>query len=143
MVIPLVGTGKVLGALSIGRVSGRAVFTTADLSMATGFANHASVALELAAARADQQRVVLLEDRDRIARDLHDHVIQQLFAIGLSVQSVATLIGPDEVAGQKLQARVADIDRTIRQIRTSVFELRGPLAAGPQGVAAVSAADRW
>ena len=134
MVIPLVGTGKVLGALSIGRVSGRAVFTTADLSMATGFANHASVALELAAARADQQRVVLLEDRDRIARDLHDHVIQQLFAIGLSVQSVATLIGPDEVAGQKLQARVADIDRTIRQIRTSIFELRGPLAAGPQGL---------
>jgi signal transduction histidine kinase len=134
MVIPLVATGKVLGALSIARVTGRPVFTAADLSMATGFANHASVALELAAARADQQRVVLLEDRDRIARDLHDHVIQQLFAIGLSVESVATLIAPNEAAAQKLHARVADIDRTIRQIRTSIFELRGPLATGPDGL---------
>ena len=53
--------------------------------MSTTFADHAAVALELAAARADQQRMLLLEDRDRIARDLHDHVIQRMFAIGLSV----------------------------------------------------------
>ena len=63
--------------------------------MAAGFASHASVALELADARAAEQRVVLLEDRERIARDLHDHVIQELFAIGLSLESV----GGDDRAG--------------------------------------------
>ncbi|CAN5489000.1 GAF domain-containing sensor histidine kinase [soil metagenome] len=133
MVIPLVGTGKVLGALTIARAVGSQVFTVTDLSMATGFANHASVAIELAAARADQQRVILLEDRDRIARDLHDHVIQQLFAIGLSLEGVASIVAPNEVAVQRLHERVADIDRTIRQIRTSIFELRGPLGGTRDG----------
>jgi signal transduction histidine kinase len=132
MVIPLVGTGKVLGAITIARTAGRAAFSTADLSMASGFANHASVAIELAAARADQQRMVLLEDRDRIARDLHDHVIQQLFAIGLSLEGVAGMIGTN-AAAQTLHDRVGDLDRTIRQIRTSIFELRGPLGGGPDG----------
>jgi signal transduction histidine kinase len=85
------------------------------------------VALELATARSDQQRVVLLEDRDRIARDLHDHVIQQLFAIGLSLESVATMVASNQTAAERLHAGVADLDRTIRQIRTSIFELRGPI----------------
>lgn len=133
MVIPLVGTGKVLGALTIARAVGRPAFSSTDLRMAAGFASHASVAIELAAARSDQQRVILLEDRDRIARDLHDHVIQQLFAIGLSLEGVAATLGPDHAAAQKLHERVTDLDRTIRQIRTSIFELRGPLGAGPDG----------
>ena len=97
--------------------------------MATTFANHASIALELADARIDQQRVVLLEDRDRIARDLHDHVIQRLFAIGLTVQSVAGTMATDDRAA-RLERVVSDIDDTIRQTRTSIFELRGPL--GPE-----------
>lgn len=133
MVIPLVGTGRVVGALTIARVVGRPTFSTNDLSMAAGFANHAAIAIELAAARSDQQRMVLLEDRDRIARDLHDHVIQQLFAIGLSLEGVAAMVGPNDKVVQKLHERVADIDRTIRQIRTSIFELRGPLGGGPAG----------
>ena len=57
--------------------------------MAEAFANHAALARELVEARANQQRLAVLEDRDRIARDLHDHVIQRLFAAGLSVQSLA------------------------------------------------------
>ncbi|MEO8749448.1 histidine kinase [Dermatophilaceae bacterium Sec6.4] len=97
--------------------------------MATTFANHAAVALELADARADQQRVILLEDRDRIARDLHDHVIQRLFASGLTLQSLASGLGSDP-RGDRLSRVVTDIDDTIRQIRTSIFKLRGPLAAG-------------
>jgi signal transduction histidine kinase len=102
--------------------------------MAAGFANHAGVALELAAARNDQQKVALLEDRDRIARDLHDHVIQQLFAIGMSVESVATLVGSNGLAAEKLHTQVANLDRTIRQIRTSIFELRGPLVGSRAGL---------
>ena len=80
MVLPLVGSQRVRGALLVGRFQGRHRFDDADLDMAMTFANHAALALEPADARNDQQRVVLLEDRDRIARDLHDHVIQRLFA---------------------------------------------------------------
>ncbi|HZY75491.1 MAG TPA: GAF domain-containing protein [Jatrophihabitantaceae bacterium] len=129
MVVPLVGTQRMRGALVVGRVQGRRRFEDTDLDMATTFANHAAVALELADARADQQRVLLLEDRDRIARDLHDHVIQQLFAAGLSVQSVAATLGGD-ARSQRLERVVSGIDDTIRQIRTTIFQLRGPL--GPQ-----------
>jgi signal transduction histidine kinase len=134
MVLPLIGSEKVRGVLSMARARGRRSFTPSDLNMAGGFANHASVALELADARSAEQRIVLLEDRERIARDLHDHVIQELFAIGLSLESAAALIGPEHPATQRVQQRVADIDRTIRQIRTSIFELRGPLAAPAEGL---------
>jgi len=129
MAIPLVGARGARGALVVGRLHGRRGFTDADLEMATTFANHAAVALELADARTDQQRVVLLEDRDRIARDLHDHVIQRLFSAGLSVQSVASGL-PDAERAARLARVVDDLDETIRQIRTSIFELRGAL--GPQ-----------
>ena len=129
MVLPLVGTQRMRGALVVGRLHGRHRFDEADLAMATTFANHAAVALELADARADQQRVVLLEDRDRIARDLHDHVIQRLFAAGLTVQSVAAGLRGDDLA-ERLERVVSGIDETIRQIRTSIFELRGHL--GPE-----------
>ena len=98
MVVPLGAETRTRGALVIGRLRGRPGFADADLEMATTFANHAAIALELADARTDQQRIVLLEDRDRIARDLHDHVIQRLFAIGLTVQSVASALGADERA---------------------------------------------
>ncbi|MDT4932892.1 MAG: hypothetical protein QOK11_784 [Pseudonocardiales bacterium] len=129
MALPLVGLRGTRGALIVGRLHGRSRFDEADLDMAMTFANHAAVALELADARADQQRIVLLEDRDRIARDLHDHVIQRLFAAGLTVQSVASGLGTDERA-RRLDRVVSGIDDTIRQIRTSIFQLRGQL--GPQ-----------
>jgi signal transduction histidine kinase len=129
MVVPLGGSSGQRGALVIGRLRGRHRFADADLEMATTFANHAAIALELADARTDQQRIVLLEDRDRIARDLHDHVIQRLFAIGLTVQSVAAGLGPDDRA-DRLNRVVNDLDETIRQTRTSIFQLRGPL--GPE-----------
>jgi signal transduction histidine kinase len=129
MVLPLVASQRVRGALTIGRLNGRHRFTEADLDIATTFANHAAVALELADGRAHRQRMALLEDRDRIARDLHDHVIQRLFAAGLTVQSVASALGGDGHSA-RLGRVVSDIDETIRQIRTSIFQLRGPL--GPE-----------
>ncbi|MEO6703037.1 MAG: GAF domain-containing protein [Jatrophihabitantaceae bacterium] len=128
MVLPLGSSQRVRGALIVCRLRGRAGFADADLEMATTFANHAAIALELADARADQQRVVLLEDRDRIARDLHDHVIQRLFAAGLSVESIAAAEA-DRAVGRRLGLVVTDIDDTIRQIRMSIFQLRGPLVA--------------
>jgi signal transduction histidine kinase len=127
MVLPLGGQQNIRGVLIVARARGGPRFSTADLDMAATFAGHAAVALELADARADQQRVVLLEDRDRIARDLHDHVIQRLFGAGLSVEGVASGMAPTP-ATARLAEVVADIDETIRQIRTSIFQLRGPLA---------------
>ena len=129
MALPLIGRAATRGALMIARMHSGKRFDESDLDTAMAFASHAALALELADARADQQRMVLFEDRDRIARDLHDHVIQKLFASGLTIQSVAAVIN-NEPQADRLRAVVDGIDETIRQIRTSIFELSGQL--GPQ-----------
>jgi signal transduction histidine kinase len=134
MVVPLSGTGLPRGVLSVLRTRGRRAFSPSDLAMAAGFATHASVALELADSRAAEQRLILLEDRDRIAMDLHDHVIQEMFAIGLSLQSIAGQLGNNERLAGRLLQKVEDIDRTIRRIRTSIFELRGAVTATSDGL---------
>jgi signal transduction histidine kinase len=103
--------------------------------MAAGFAAQASVAIELAEARSEQNRAAMLDERDRIAADLHDHVIQRLFATGLGLQSVAGLIGPGRVADRISQA-IIDLDDTISQIRTTIFQLHratGAVASGLRG----------
>jgi signal transduction histidine kinase len=132
MAVPLQGTGRPRGVLSVMRTRDRRGFSSTDLAMAAGFASHASVALELADSRAAEQKLVLLEDRDRIAMDLHDHVIQELFAIGLGLEGVAAQV--PEVQSQRIRQRVDDLDRTIRRIRTSIFELRGNLAMTSDGL---------
>jgi signal transduction histidine kinase len=132
MAVPLQGTGRPRGVLSLMRTRDRRGFSSTDLKMAAGFASHASIALELADSRAAEQKLVLLEDRDRIAMDLHDHVIQELFAIGLGLEGVAIQV-PD-LQSQRIRQRVDDIDRTIRRIRTSIFELRGNLGTTSDGL---------
>jgi signal transduction histidine kinase len=134
MSLPLRGSGPTRGLLTVVRRRGRPGFSSTELAMAAGFAAHASVALELADSRAAEQRLILLEDRDRIARDLHDHVIQELFAIGLNLEGVAQQLGPDGPLGQRVSQRVDDLDRTIRRIRTSIFELRGSMAGPSHGL---------
>jgi signal transduction histidine kinase len=122
LVVPLQGSERVYGVLVAARRSGRAVFTADDLAMAAGFANQAAVAVELAEARAEQHRIAMLNERDRIAADLHDHVIQRIFAAGLSLQAVAASLGQDPAADRVL-ATVDGLDDTIRQIRTTIFQL--------------------
>jgi two-component system, NarL family, sensor histidine kinase DevS len=123
MALPLRGETGPGGAIVAGRIIPHAPFTDADLDMAEAFASQAAIALELSDARADQQRLGVLEDRDRIARDLHDHVIQRLFAAGLSLQSIAASVD-DEAVGQRLTRTVDELDDTIRQIRTTIFALQ-------------------
>jgi len=130
MVLPLVGAEQARGALVVGRLSGGPVFTPNDLELATTFANQAAVALELSEARQDKERMQLFEDRDRIARDLHDHVIQQLFASGLTLQGIA-MGQSDRVQADRIEQVVESLDLAIRQIRNSIFELRDHV--GPQG----------
>jgi signal transduction histidine kinase len=122
MAVPLVSAGVLL----VGRLQGSPRFSRSDLEMAADFAGQASVAMELAAARRSRERVALLEDRGRIARDLHDHVIQQLFATGLDLQSVAGATTPE--LADRIAASVLDIDTSISHIRTVVFALSAPSA---------------
>lgn len=123
MVLPLAGAKGVMGVLTVGRTKGRRSFSAADVEMATTFAYHASVALDLAEGRRKAQRTELLEDRARIARDLHDHVIQQLFASGMMLQGIATST-EDSSAAALIDGVVDDIDVSIKQIRASIFQLR-------------------
>ena len=123
MAVPLKGDWTPRGAIVVGRIKGRHRLTRDDLEMAEAFASQAAIALELSEAHADQAKLSVLEDRDRIARDLHDHVIQRLFAAGLSMQSVAAAI-TDEVVQARVTRTVNDLDDTIRQIRSSIFALR-------------------
>ncbi|HJU97021.1 MAG TPA: GAF domain-containing sensor histidine kinase [Jiangellaceae bacterium] len=86
------------------------------------FADQAGLALERARAQADRSRLAIFEDRDRIARDLHDLVIQRLFATGLGLQSLSRIVDP--AAADRLTAFVADLDQTIREIRSTIFGLQ-------------------
>ncbi|WP_370291307.1 GAF domain-containing protein [Nocardioides sp.] len=86
------------------------------------FAEQTALALQLAETREDRQRLALLEDRDRIGRDLHDLVIQRLFAVGLGLQGVSRRVGPPEVVARIEQA-VDDLDATIKDIRRAIFGL--------------------
>jgi signal transduction histidine kinase len=135
LVLPLQGSDRVHGVLSVVRLRGRSVFTAEDLEMATGFANQAAITLELARARADQQRAVLLDERERIAADLHDHVIQRLFATGLSLQALAATLEPGPTIDRVLHT-VGELDITIGQIRTTIFQLQQPPQTAPSGLRA-------
>lgn len=120
--LPLVVAGRPRGALVIGRSVGRDVFSPAESELATAFAGQAALALELVDTRAAQDRMAQREDRSRIARDLHDVVIQQLFATGLTVRA---LIRPDTAprSAQGLEQVIDDLDGAISQIRSSIFAL--------------------
>jgi signal transduction histidine kinase len=134
MALPLRGETGPRGAIVAGRTLPRPPFTDADVDMAETFAGQAAIALELSDARADQQRLGVLEDRDRIARDLHDHVIQRLFAAGLSLQSVAATIN-DEAVDQRLTRTVNELDETIGQIRNAIFALQEDSSRSLRGTA--------
>lgn len=123
--IALTDGTTVRGVLIAARTPGGPDFTPTDLELGIDLGERISVALALARARADQQRMVVLEDRGRIARDLHDHVIQDLFGTGLELQSLAPGLADDD--RERLDEAVARIDRVIAQIRKIVFALSPPV----------------
>ena len=103
-------------------LAARLALTESDLSMAASFAGHAAVAMELAEARAGQVLLAQAEDHDRIAGDLHDHVIQELFALGLKLQGQAARSDP--ATAERINGYVSTLDGVIQNIRTSIFGLR-------------------
>jgi signal transduction histidine kinase len=123
MVFPLGVPGNVRGVLTVGRRHGAAAFPPAEVEVAASFAAQAGVALELAASRAEAERLSLYEDRDRIARDLHDLVIQRLYATGMSLEGTMPMITRPEVASRITNA-VDAMDDTIKDIRATIFALQ-------------------
>ena len=93
-----------------------------DRELMISFADHAALALDRALAVGDRELLAVLSDRERIARDLHDTVIQRLFAVGMQLQAVSLTGGPE--TGERLRASVKDVDDTIRDIRATIFELQ-------------------
>ncbi|GAY07363.1 GAF domain-containing protein [Pseudonocardia sp. N23] len=133
LVVPLTGAERTTGVLAVARLSGRVPFHVDDLRMAAGFANQAALALELADARAEAERSAVLDERERIATDLHDGVVQRLFATGLALQAVTARLDPSDA--HLVRRVVEDLDDTIAWIRTSVFDidrLSGGAADGPR-----------
>ncbi|MFJ9775785.1 GAF domain-containing protein [Kitasatospora sp. NPDC101157] len=122
--VPLgVASGEVQGVLLLARPTGDPTFTAEEIGPLLGFADQAALALELAARRSDAEQLALLEDRDRIARDLHDLAIQRLFATGMTLQSAARFIDHPGAADRVVRA-VGDLDETIKIIRSTIFGLR-------------------
>jgi signal transduction histidine kinase len=131
VLFPLGAPGSRRGVFTIGRRHGRKPFPQADAAFAASFAAQAGVALELADSRAEAERLSVYEDRDRIARDLHDLVIQRLYATGMSLQGTMPMIGRPEVADRVTRA-VDAMDETIREIRGAIFALQARDAEVPR-----------
>ncbi|MFJ7909236.1 GAF domain-containing protein [Kitasatospora sp. NPDC096204] len=122
--VPLgTGAGYGRGVLLLARAQGQPAFGPEETGPLLGFADQAALALELAERRRDAEQLNLLEDRDRIARDLHDLAIQRLFATGMTLQSAGRLI-ESQAAADRVARAVADLDETIKIIRSTIFGLR-------------------
>jgi len=139
MVLPLTAGEQVLGAMILGRLAARLRFTDASLQMAASFAAQAAVAVELSRARADQIALARMEDHDRIAADLHDHVIQELFALGMGLQSMVSRTDRPENA-ERLRGYADSLDNVIARIRAQ--HLPAPPAPQPGTRRAPSSARR-
>jgi signal transduction histidine kinase len=124
LVVPLRATDTVAGVLVTMRPDGARPFTAEQLDMTTGFADQAALAWQLATSQRQMRELGILTDRDRIARDLHDHVIQRLFAVGLALQGTIPRARSAEVQ-QRLADSVDDLQAVIQEIRTAIFDLHG------------------
>jgi signal transduction histidine kinase len=128
LVSPLSAAETLHGVLVVAYPAGQARQSDDDVPLLASFAAQAALAMERARAQEERELLVVLEDRERIARDLHDVVIQRLFATGLQLQSTAPLIARPEV-GRRINDAVDELDSTIRDIRRAIFELRSPMSA--------------
>ena len=120
--VPVRVRGKVFGNLYLCDKAGGDVFTDIDEEMITALAGAAGIAIDNARLHARVAELAMFEDRERIARELHDTVIQRLFATGLALQATQRLVEKPEVA-TRIQAMVEDLDTTVRHIRSVIFEL--------------------
>ncbi|WP_018601080.1 GAF domain-containing protein [Mycobacterium sp. 155] len=122
LVLPLRATDTVAGVLVALRPAGAEPFSEEQLDMLGAFADQAALAWQLATTQRQMRELDVLTDRDRIARDLHDHVIQRLFAVGMALQGTIPRARAPEVR-QRLTECVDDLQEVVQEIRTAIFDL--------------------
>jgi signal transduction histidine kinase len=123
--VPVRVRGQVYGNLYLTEKAGDADFTDDDEAMVSALATAAGLAIDNARLHARLRELAMNEDRERIARGLHDTVIQRVFAVALSLQATGVLTSEPAVK-ERLATAVADLDETIRQVRTAIFALEPP-----------------
>ncbi|WP_153449514.1 GAF domain-containing sensor histidine kinase [Streptomyces smaragdinus] len=126
--VPMVSSEGARGVLLLARAAGSPGFTQLETDPLLGYAGQAALAMELAERRDAAQQMAILEDHERIARDLHDLAIQRLFAAGMTLQSTQRFVTQPH-ASERLQRVVRDLDETIKIIRSTIFGLRPPEGA--------------
>ncbi|ORI20263.1 histidine kinase [Rhodococcus sp. 1168] len=123
LISPLRVTGGVSGVLVVLRREGAGSFSDAELELVASFADQAALAMQMADNARRVHELDVLSDRDRIARDLHDHVIQRIFAVGLSLQSTLQRTESDDIR-QRLTRTIDDLQDTVQDIRSTIFDLQ-------------------
>ncbi|GAA1512732.1 GAF domain-containing protein [Streptomyces albidochromogenes] len=131
MMLPLRSGGKLIGTLALPRRRGGPAYSAAERLLASQFASQAALALVMADSRHDRKRLAVFEDRDRIARDLHDLVVQRLFATEMMLESTRRRASDAADLDQLLGAAVDELDSTIQEVRTTIFALQQPPADAP------------
>jgi signal transduction histidine kinase len=119
---------ETLGVLSVDNTKGGRAFEALDIEVVTSFARQAALAMDLARSRGHQDTIRMLEDRERIGRNLHDTVVQRLFAVGMQLQG--TLMADPGTHRERIGQAIDEIDATIKEIRTSIFLLSTAPAHG-------------
>ncbi|MFF6783771.1 GAF domain-containing protein [Streptomyces sp. NPDC012510] len=122
--LPLGGGERVRAVLQVANRAGGAEFSDATMTMISSFADQAALALEIAEHRREAEQLLVLSDRDRIARDLHDLAIQRLFASGLTLNSVLGRVSDRPQVAERVQRVVDDLDDTIKTVRGTIYALR-------------------
>jgi signal transduction histidine kinase len=130
MLLPLRSGDRVLGGLVTPRARGQRPFSRTERALAVRFAAQAALALMMAEAQRDRERLAVYEDRDRIARDLHDLVVQRLFATGMLLEHAQRRSAAPEVR-DGIGRAVGELDVTIQEIRSAIFALRQPAEEEP------------
>ena len=127
--VPFHDDDRVLAGLTVGRLSSHRPFQPADLDQFVAFTAQAEVVVRLDRARLEQETMNMLREHDRIAADLHDHVITELFATGMGMQGMLAFLGRED--RDRLSGYVDSLDGTIRRIRETIFELHPPDSPPP------------
>jgi len=136
--VPLRVRGRATGTLMVANLKGGRLFDEGTIRLVETFADQASVAIEYGRAQRNLQRLGLMDERERIAKELHDGIIQSLFAVGMGLQSTALqAVSPE--TGNRIEAAVGELDRVIRDLRNYIFGLRPGILADRQLDQALSA----